>query len=393
MGTLPSDSAAMLRALELAQSAHGRTWPNPMVGCVVVRDGVILAEGSTQPCGQDHAEADALRKLNFQAEGATIYVNLEPCCHWGRTPPCTDAIIRSGVRRVVVGTRDPHPLVDGKGIQALRDAGIEVDVGLHEDAARGLNEAHWISFTERRPFVTLKAAVTLDGRTATREHESKWITGEAARAHSRRERGLHQGVLIGVGTLLADDPQLNLRLDGMNQEGPVREPIRIVLDSALRSPPDARLFSTEGGPVWICCLEGLLDSARADALRSAGAELISCSPDPSQPNRLSLADALRRLNEKQIATLFVEGGATIHGAFIDAGLVDRWLVYIAPKVFGGADAIPMALGSGVGSPGDSLDLAPLSVTHLGDDLLIESRTAGGPAAAYWTARFGHGEAL
>ena len=253
MARISSDSAAMLRALELAASVHGRTWPNPMVGCLVVRDGVILAEGQTQRCGEDHAEADALSKIEFRAEGATMYVNLEPCCHWGRTPPCTDAILRSGVTRVVIGTADPHPLVNGQGIAALRAAGVEVEVGLHEDAARALNEAHWISSEQQRPFVTLKAAVTLDGRTATRSGGSKWITGEAAREHSRRERGLHQAVLVGVGTVLADDPRLNLRLTESSSE--VTEPTRVVLDSSLRTPPDARLFSTEGGPVWICTTE------------------------------------------------------------------------------------------------------------------------------------------
>jgi len=383
---LPSDSAAMLRALELARGAHGRTWPNPMVGCVVVRDGQILAEGHTQRCGEDHAEADALRKIDFRAEGATIYVNLEPCCHWGRTPPCTDAIIRSGVRRVVVATQDPHPLVDGKGIETLRAAGIKVEVGFHEDAARALNEAHWISFTENRPFVTLKAAVTLDGRTATRSKKSKWITGPAAREHSRRERGLHQAVLVGVGTVLADDPQLNLRLNSEVGQGAL-EPIRVVLDSNLRTPPGARLLSSPGGPVWICTTGEALQSSRATALEDAGARLIECGRE----GRLELSAVLTRLNEEQVATLFVEGGATIHGAFIDSGFVDRWLLYMAPKVFGGAEAIPLALGLGVDDPSSSLALAPLAVTHLGDDLLIESRSAGGPAAAFWTQRHGRGE--
>jgi diaminohydroxyphosphoribosylaminopyrimidine deaminase/5-amino-6-(5-phosphoribosylamino)uracil reductase len=374
----------MLRALELAQEVRGRTWPNPMVGCVVVRDGIILAEGQTQRCGEDHAEADALRKIDFRAEGATIYVNLEPCCHWGRTPPCTDAIIRSGATRVVVGAQDPHPLVDGKGIEALRAAGIAVDVGLHEDAGRALNEAHWISFTEHRPFVTLKAAVTLDGRTATRNHESKWITGEGAREHSRRERGLHQAVLIGVGTVLEDDPQLNVRLKPMAALG-TSDPIRVVLDSSLRTPPSARLLTSPGGEVWICTTEAALGTARADALEAAGARLIGCDGD----ERVDLRDVLAKLNAEQIATLFVEGGATVHGAFVDANLVDRWLIYVAPKIFGGADALPLALGQGVLHPGDALKLAPLAVTPLGDDILIESRSADGPAAAFWTQRHGH----
>ncbi len=374
----------MLRALELAQAAHGSTWPNPMVGCVVVRDGVLLAEGKTQRCGEDHAEADALRKIDFRAEGATLYVNLEPCCHWGRTPPCTDAIIRSGASRVIVGTRDPHPLVNGKGIDALRAAGIDVEVGLHEDAARALNEAHWISATEQRPFVTLKAAVTLDGRTATRGRHSKWITGDAAREHSRRERGLHQAVLVGVGTVLDDDPQLNVRV-GPDSAGATNEPLRVVLDSQLRTPPSAKLLDSPGGPVWICTTEGAVSGPNAAALEAAGARLIACPGD----TRLDLRGTLSRLSEEQIATLFVEGGATIHGAFVDSRLVDRCLIYVAPKIFGGSDAIPLALGEGVLSPGDALQLAPLAVTQLGDDILIESRNATGPAAAFWAKRHGH----
>jgi len=380
---LLSDSAAMLRALELAGSARGLTWPNPMVGCVVVRDGVVLAEGRTQPCGQDHAEADALRQVDFHAEGATLYVNLEPCCHWGRTPPCTDAILRSGAKRVVVGTVDPHPVVAGKGIAILREAGIEVEVGLHEDAARALNEAHIVTMTRKRPFVTLKAAVTLDGRTATRARSSRWITGEEARTHSRRERALHQAVLVGVGTVLADDPRLDARLEGPRRDG-LPEPTRVVLDSSLRTPPTARMLSTPGGPVWICTTAEALDGPRAAPLREAGAELIGCGDG----ERVDLAAVMAELHARHVATLFVEGGATVHGALVDHGFADRWLVYVAPKVFGGADALPLAAGAGVGDATDALALAPFSVTRLGDDLVLETRELAGPAGAWWASRYG-----
>jgi len=376
----------MLRALELAASARGRTWPNPMVGCVGVRDGRILAEGRTQPCGQDHAEADALGKIDFRAEGATIYVNLEPCGHWGRTPPCTDAILRSGASRVVVGTVDPHPLVAGRGISALREAGLDVEIGLHEEAAQALNEAHIVSATHERPFVTLKAAVTLDGRTATRTGQSKWITGRAARDHSRRERALHQAVLVGIGTVLADDPQLNARLPASEREG-LAEPTRIVLDSQLRTPPGAQLLSSQGGPVWLCTTEEALRSERADPLRRAGAELIACSGNP----RVELDSVLRELAARDVITLFVEGGSTIHGALLDAGVVDRWLVYVAPKFFGGAEALPLGLGRGIGNAETAPELAPLAVSRLGSDLLLETRRADGPAARSWAERVGGGK--
>jgi diaminohydroxyphosphoribosylaminopyrimidine deaminase/5-amino-6-(5-phosphoribosylamino)uracil reductase len=381
-----SDSAAMLRALELAASARGRTWPNPMVGCVVVRDGTVLAEGRTQPAGRDHAEADALGRIDFRAEGATLYVNLEPCCHWGRTPPCTDAILRSGAVRVVVGTVDPSPHMAGKGIAKLRDAGLRVEVGLHEDAARALNEAHIVVMTRGRPFVTLKTAVTLDGRTATRTGSSQWITGTLARDHARHQRALHQAVAVGVGTVLADDPQLNIRLPESRREG-LPDPIRVVLDSRLRTPPTARLLHAEGGAVWILTTSEAAASDRGDGLREAGAELLIAG----ERGQVDLGLALRVLAQRQVATLFVEGGATLHGALLDGGFVDRWLVYVAPKVFGGGGAVPLALGTGVGKAGDATPLAPFSVTRLGDDLLLETRSADGPGAPWWTERHGSGE--
>ena len=382
MNEVGTDAAAMLRALELAGSARGRTWPNPMVGCVIVRDGRILAEGHTQPCGQDHAEADALRRIDFAARGATVYVNLEPCCHWGRTPPCTDAILRSGVSRVVVATVDPHPLVAGRGIAALRDAGVQVEVGLHEAQARALNEAHIVSMTQPRPFVTLKSAITLDGRTATRTGASQWITGEAARSHAHRERALHQAVAVGIGTVLADDPRLTVRLSE-EARGGLPDPIRVVFDSQLRTPPGCKLLG-EPGPVWICTTDAPASGDRAAPLEAAGATLVPCGGGP----RLDLSRALQELRQRDIATLMVEGGASIHGALLDTGHADRWLVYVAPKAFGGGDAFGIASGLGVADPADARDLAPLSVTRLGADVLLETRAADGPAAAWWTERFG-----
>ncbi len=382
MSAMDGDSAAMLRALELAHAARGRTWPNPMVGCVLVRDGQLLAEGVTQPCGEDHGEVDALKKLDFRADGATLYVNLEPCCHWGRTPPCTDAILRSGATRVVVGMVDPHSAVAGQGIAQLRDAGLQVDVGLLEDACRAVNEAHLVFKTLGRPFVTLKSAITADGRTATRDRKSAWITGDVARAHSRHERGLHQAVLVGVGTVLADDPQLTARDPALVRQG-IAEPTRIVLDGTLRTPPDGRLFQGEGGPVWIVTSERAFGSAAAAPLRAAGAELIPCGAE-----RVDLTQRLGTIAERGVATLFVEGGATVHGAFLDAGLADRLLMYVAPKLFGGRDALPMAAGDGIGDPKAALQLAPFAVKRLGTDLLLETRRLDGPAGPWWSRKHG-----
>jgi len=385
LASVTDDREAMARAIELARRGAGHTWPNPMVGCVVIRDGVLLAEGYHHRHGEDHAEVDALRKLDFHAEGACLYVNLEPCCHFGCTPPCTDAILRSGLSRVVVGMLDGNPLVNGKGIQQLEAAGIEVVVGVLEDACRALNEVYAVNLRNPRPFITLKAAMTADGRLATRTGKSKWITGSAAREHVHRERAAHQAVLVGIGTVLSDNPALTVRLD--DAHGDLCNPMRVVLDSSLRTPSDAALFESKQGKVVICTTEQQLGSSSAEALEQAGAELVPCGSGP----RVDLKTALSALTERNVSALLVEGGAEIHGALLDAGCVDRLLLYLAPKLFGGAGALPMALGSGADEPDDGLALTPFNVTRLGDDLLLEARTADGPAATWWRAQLLDGE--
>jgi diaminohydroxyphosphoribosylaminopyrimidine deaminase/5-amino-6-(5-phosphoribosylamino)uracil reductase len=375
------DRAAMRRALELAAQGRGRAWPNPLVGCVVMRDGEVLTEGWHAVVGAEHAEADALARIGFRAEGATMYVTLEPCAHWGRTPPCTDAVLRSGVGRVVVGMVDPHPLVSGKGIEALRAGGLQVDVGVLEDACRALNEIWLVQMRHSRPFVTLKSAITVDGRTATRTGRSKWITGDAARAHVQQERALCQAILVGVGTVLVDDPRLTVRGDD-----PSQSPIRVVLDSQLRTPSTARLLADDGIRILICTTERGIDDApeQAAALKLAGAQLLACGPGP----RVDLREALTRLLHEGVSSLLVEGGATVHGAFLDARAVDRVLVYVAPKLFGGQNAPGLAAGLGVDAPDDALHLAPFAVQRLGDDIVLESRPLDGPGAADWTTRHG-----
>ena len=372
------DRAAMRRALELAAQGRRGAWPNPMVGCVVVRDGAVLSEGWHAEVGGDHAEADALRRIGFSAEGATMYVTLEPCCFWGRTPPCTDAVLRAGVRRVVVGMEDPHPKVSGRGIEKLREAGVEVEVGLLSDECRALNEVLLVHRRHNRPFVTLKSAMTLDGRTATRTGESTWITGDAARRHVHAERARNQAILVGVGTVLSDDPRLTVRT------GDGDDPIRVVLDSNLRTPVGAKVLAQDGTRVLVCTTEtGLAaHSDRADSLRATGAELLVCGSGP----RVDLPLALETLLGLQIRTLLVEGGAEVHGDFVDHRAVDRMLVYVAPKMFGGKDARGVAAGTGAATPSEALDLAPFAVHRLGDDLVLESRPVDGPGGAHWIAR-------
>ena len=369
------DQDAMARAIELARLGVGKTWPNPMVGCVVVRDGELIAEGYHHRHGEDHAEVDALRKVGFEAQGATLFVNLEPCCHYGCTPPCTDAILRSGIGRVVVGMLDGNPLINGKGVRILEDAGVDVRVGVLEGACRALNEVYAVNLTSPRPFVTLKAAMTADGRLATRTGKSKWITGEDARHHVHEERAAHQAVLVGVGTVLSDDPSLNVRLPGQDE---LVDPIRVVLDSTLRTPPSAKLFASTG-KVIICTTSSQIGNERAQKLEGLGAELICCGDGV----RVDLEAALAALSQRGVSALLVEGGAQIHGALLDAGCVDRLLLYVAPKLFGGAGALPIAQGSGADDPKEALKLTPFNVRRLGDDLLLEARTANGPAAQWW----------
>ena len=371
-----NDHEAMARAIELARRALGKTWPNPMVGCVIVRDGQLLAEGYHRRHGDDHAEVDALRKIGFEAKGASLFVNLEPCCHFGCTPPCTDAILRSGISRVVVGMLDGNPLVNGKGIRILDEAGIEVQVGVLEDACRALNEVYAVNLISPRPFVTLKAAMTADGRIATRSGKSKWITGPEARTHVHTERAAHQAVLVGVGTVLADDPALDVRLPERDQD--LDDPLKVVLDSSLRTPSSARIFASKG-EVIICTTASHIDSERAELLRAVGATLIPCGDG----TRVELDQALEGLATRGISALLVEGGAAVHGALLDAGYVDRLLLYVAPKLFGGVDALPLALGRGAAEPAEALQLTPFEVRRLGDDLLLEARTADGPAARWW----------
>ncbi|MCR0980444.1 bifunctional diaminohydroxyphosphoribosylaminopyrimidine deaminase/5-amino-6-(5-phosphoribosylamino)uracil reductase RibD [Roseomonas populi] len=322
-----SDRAHMSAALALAARGLGNTWPNPSVGCVIVRDGMVVGRGHTRPGGRPHAETEALRAAGEAARGATAYVTLEPCCHWGRTPPCTDALIAAGVSRVVVALRDPDPRVDGVGLQRLRDAGIAAEVGLLEEEARRVNAGFLKRFERGLPMVTVKLATTLDGRIATRTGESQWITGPEARRLAHALRGSHDAVMAGSGTLLADDPELTCRLPGY---APVRT-VRVVADARLRTPLGARLFSSEA-PAWIATVSGH-DPAALAALEQRGAEFIDIPAAPGgglEPEAL-----LRALARKGITRLLVEGGAALAASLIRAGLVDRLAWFTAPSLIGG----------------------------------------------------------
>lgn len=363
-----NDAAWMSRALELAARARGRVSPNPMVGAVIVRDGELLAEGWHHAPGKAHGEVDALEKVGGQAPGATMYVNLEPCCHWGRTPPCTDAVLASGITRVVVAMVDPDSRVSGRGISILREQGVQVEVGLLEAEARRLNAPYLSAVDRRRPWVQLKAAATLDGRIASASGESRWITGPEARLAGHRLRDAADAILVGSGTLLADDPALTTRIP----EG--RDALPVVLDGALRCPPDARVLTGSLRALLLTGEDTLASPAGAARAAALNADVVGISRDPD--GRLSLTAALAELHRRGVQSLLVEGGGRVHRAFLDAGLVDRIELFLAPRLLAG--------GPGwVAGPGYALAEAPgfklISVEPTGDDLHLSLEP--GPCSA------------
>ncbi len=385
----------MRRALRLAE--RGFTPPNPMVGCVLVRDGVKVGEGWHPYAGQPHAEVFALRAAGAQAEGATAYVTLEPCSHFGRTPPCADALIAAKVRRVIVATPDNDPRVGGRGIAKLQAAGIEVVVGVLEAQARQVNEAFfhfhaslpnsadtlshedassprmrgWGAYfpLSGTPFVTLKAAMTLDGKIATRTGDSQWITGPRARRYVHRLRAQSGAVMVGIGTLLADDPQLTARLTGVALP---RQPLRIVVDSHLRTPPACaavRLASAQT-PLLIATLE-TADPIRERTLQQEGVEILRLPADTG--GRVDLPALMQELARRKIISVLVEGGGELHAALLHARLAHKALFFIAPKLIGGKDAPTPLEGVGLDLMSEAIALRSLSVRHFGPDIMLEGR--------------------
>jgi len=348
-------------ALALARRGLGNAWPNPAVGCVVVADGAIVGRGWTQPGGRPHAETEALGRAGGRARGATAYVTLEPCSHHGRTPPCSDALIAAGVRRVVAALDDPDPRVDGTGMAALRAAGIEVVSGVCAAEAGEVNAGFLSSVRRGRPLVTLKLATTLDGRIATRTGQSQWITGEPARAAAHLLRANHDAVLVGAGTARADDPELTCRLPGLAE----RSPVRVFLDGAEPMPKSHRLIAGAKRLRTVA----VVPSGRKAYART-GVERLEVAAD--EAGRPGMAAALQALGGLGLTRLLVEGGAGIAAALLRDGLVDRLVWFRAPMAIGG-DGLPAALGWGV----DGLDSAPrfelLSVRRLGDDLIESYR--------------------
>jgi len=356
----------MRRALALAALGRGTVSPNPLVGAVVARGPRVVGQGYHRRPGEPHAEVIALAEAGARAEGATLYTNLEPCCHTGRTPPCAEEIIRAGVRKVVTAMRDPNPRVDGGGIRSLRQNGVRVDVGLHEEEAEELNRAFVKLITTGLPWVTIKAGTSLDGRIATSTGRSKWITSAEAREHARRLRLENDAIMVGIGTVLADDP----RLGPTARRSPHSKRIlRVIMDRRLRFPPRSRLARTlREGPVLVFA------GAAAPAPKRRQLERLGVEVDvlPLENGRLHLGEALRRLASREIGCLLVEGGGELNAAFVERRLADRLVLYVAPKLIGGRDAPSFVSGEGARTPAAATVVVLRSCVRVGEELLLES---------------------
>ncbi|MDX1431714.1 MAG: bifunctional diaminohydroxyphosphoribosylaminopyrimidine deaminase/5-amino-6-(5-phosphoribosylamino)uracil reductase RibD [Gammaproteobacteria bacterium] len=356
------DALHMSRALELAHRGLYSTDPNPRVGCVLVRDGVVVGEGWHARAGEAHAEVHAIEAAGERARGATAYVSLEPCCHHGRTGPCSERLISAGVARVVAAMTDPDPRTDGNGLAALEGAGVEVTRGVLEDAARALNAGFVSRHVRGRPWVRVKMAASLDARTAMADGESRWITGTEARRDVQHLRARSSAVLTGIGTLLADDPSLTVREVQPEDGGPVRQPLRVVLARRLRTPADARLLGEPGATLIATEVD---DPAAHRALIEAGAEILPLAGD-------TLAALMQALAERAVNEVLVEAGATLAGALVEAALVDEIVLYTAPILLGDAARGLFRL-PGVRRLGDAVELQIIDVRTIGKDLRITAK--------------------
>ena len=359
-----ADEQFMKEALRLAGKGLGRTSPNPAVGAVIVREGKVIAGGYHRKAGSPHAEVEALARLK---EGAgpedTLYVTLEPCNHHGRTPPCTRAILDRGIRRLVVGMGDPNPGVTGGGCDFLASKGVAVKTGILEAECRRLNEAYIKFVTTGRPFVIAKTALTLDGWTATATGHSKWVTGDASRRFVHKLRDRVDGIMVGVETVLADDPLLTTRLKGRKGKNPVR----IILDTRLRTPPQARVLDhADSSMTWIV----VGDDVAAEKRERYGGKRVSFVPCPRREGKIDLGGLMDILGKKHITSVLLEGGATVMGAMIRGRLIDKFYIFKAPKLLGGEDGIPMARGRGAGTMDGSIGLSGLEVRKFGEDVLF-----------------------
>ena len=361
-----NDRAYMLMALELARRAEGYTSPNPMVGAVVVQADRVVGRGFHEAAGRPHAEVNAIDDAAAKARGATLYVTLEPCNHTGRTPPCTEKILSAGIRRVVVAMADPNPSVAGGGARYLQQHGVSVIMGVCESEARGLNEAFITYVTTGRPFVILKWAATLDGRLATRSGDSRWVTGTLARQRVHQLRHGVDAILVGVGTVKCDNPQLTTRLE---QGGQGKDPLRIVLDTRISISLDAKLLHHRSSAETLIVCGPDTDPHRMAALQKCPAvRVMTC---PVTKGGIDLDALMARLGGMMVTSLLIEGGAKVHGSALAAGIVDKVMLFYAPKILGGDDGVPVVRGTGPELMAQAKPIKALAVTRLGDDVLME----------------------
>jgi diaminohydroxyphosphoribosylaminopyrimidine deaminase/5-amino-6-(5-phosphoribosylamino)uracil reductase len=354
----------MKAALGFARKGLGKTSPNPAVGAVIARRGQVVAAGFHRKAGGAHAEVEALNQLRGKARrGDTLYVTLEPCNHFGRTPPCTQAILEKGIRKVVVGMRDPNPHVTGGGCDYLSGQGVEVVTGVLEAECRRLNEWFVTYVTKGRPFVIAKTALTLDGWTATSTGHSRWVTNERSREWVHRLRHQVDGILVGVGTVMADDPLLNTRL----KKGRGKDPVRIIVDTHLRIPVNARVLAHPHGSETLIAVSEDVAPRRMERLKTKGISFLVC---PKKEGRIDLTALMDKLGNRSITSVLLEGGATLMGAMIREKLVDKFCIFKAPKILGGSDGRPMALGQGPSKMDQSIPLKDIRIKRFGDDLLI-----------------------
>ncbi|MDO4166266.1 MAG: bifunctional diaminohydroxyphosphoribosylaminopyrimidine deaminase/5-amino-6-(5-phosphoribosylamino)uracil reductase RibD [Eubacteriales bacterium] len=353
----------MRRAIALARRGVGKVNPNPLVGAVIVKEGRIIGEGYHVQYGDLHAERHAFANLTEDATGAEMYVTLEPCCHHGKQPPCTEAIIAHGIRKVYVGSDDPNALVAGKGIEQLRSAGIQVETQVLKEACDALNPVFFHYITTQTPYLVMKYAMTMDGKIACETGASRWVTGETARMHVQETRNWLSGIMVGVQTVLQDDPLLTCRIpEGCN-------PVRIVCDSHLRMPEDCNLVKTVGeAPVIVATLEKSLETEKAKTLRDKGVQLLGVA---EKEGRVDLQELMKQLGENTIDGVLLEGGSTLNESALRAGIVNRVQVYVAPKIFGGSGRYTPVRGDGITEPKKAWIAAKPEITVLGDDILLE----------------------
>jgi len=356
------DEKYMQLALDLAASAKGNTNPNPLVGAVIVKNDIIVGTGLHRKAGEPHAEVHAFRMAGEHAKNATLYVTLEPCSHFGKTPPCANLVKESGVSRVVVAMQDPNPTVVGRGIQLLRDAGIAVEVGVLEQQARRLNERFIHNMLTKRPFVISKFAMTVDGKIATHTGHSKWVTGDAAREDVHHIRHEVDGILVGVGTVIADNPSLTTRLS----EGYGKNPTRIIMDSLLRSPLDANVFNTEEAPTILVC-SNEVSQEKVDSFTDKGLTVL---PIEKNERGLNIDEMLARLYEHGITDILLEGGSKVNASFLQQGAIDKYVIYVAPKVLGGNLSLTPFAGDNPSFMNEAWDIEFASFDKIGEDLRI-----------------------